>query len=154
MGKPVTAAKNTQFGPSQFEYDYHMVVQNHLLGHSFHSLIMAAMIRGDTIARRQLSYAFPDVANDLRSRAHPEIPPGRPERGDQARPGARVPPGADKLFDGDPSVLADEVADAMSGLHRTWAPVVLAILRMRYPGIWDDIVTSAFNQDLMGDAPE
>ena len=151
----MTAAKGThQFGPSQFEFDYHMVIANHLLGQSFHSLIMAAMIRGDTAARRQLSYAFPEVADDLRARAHPEIPPGRPERGDQARPGARVSPGADKLFDGDPIELAEQVAEAMGGLHRAWAPTVLGILRVRYPGVWDDAVMSAYNQNLLGDVPE
>jgi len=135
------------FQQSPYDYDYQRILQAHLLGETFHSLVMAAMIRADSTARKQLAYAFPDVANDVRDRGHPEIPPGRPERGDQARPGARATPGADRPFDGDPYALADQVAEAMGGIHQAWAPAVIAILRLRHPGVWDDAVSSAYHQD-------
>lgn len=82
---------------SRYDYDYHMVIAAQLLQQTFASLVIAAMLRGDTVARRQLAYAFPEIARDLRERGHLEIPDERPELGDQARPGAMVSPGADNL---------------------------------------------------------
>lgn len=138
---------------SQYDYDYHMVLAGHLLGQTFHSMIMAAMIRGDTTARRQLAYAFPEVADDLRDRGHPEIPPGRPEPGDQTRPGALVSPGADALED-DPFLIADQVREAMGGVHHSWAPAVLEIVRLRYPDCFADAVSTAFAQNQLKESDQ
>ena len=134
--------------PSVFEFDYYQVMTVNLLCQSFHSLVMAAMIRGDSVNRVRLSYAFPDVAADLRARGHLEIPAvaGPAERGDQARPGAMTTPGA-----ADVSGWTGELQDIMGDLNAAWAPIVVAILRARYPSAWDDAVTSARNQDLIKD---
>lgn len=129
-------------GNSQYDYDYHMVIAAHLLGQTFHSLIMAAMIRADSTARKQLAYAFPELADDLHDRGHPEIPPGRAEAGDQARPGAMASPGADALDD-DMFLLTRQLSGAMGGVHASWAPAVVEVLRVRHPAVWDDAVSTA-----------
>lgn len=59
---------------SQYDYDYSMVLIAQLLQQSFHSLVIAAMIRGDTENRQLLADAFPGLAADLRARGHNEIP--------------------------------------------------------------------------------
>lgn len=60
---------------SQFDYDYYQTQHTEVIGQTFHTLIMAAMIRADSADRRRLAAACPDVAADLVARGHAELDP-------------------------------------------------------------------------------
>lgn len=58
---------------SKWDYDYLMAQNREVGAQTFHTLIMAAMIRADSDTRRRLAAACPDVAADMLARGHLEL---------------------------------------------------------------------------------
>lgn len=126
---------------SKYDYDYHMLLVAQLPAQTFHSLIMAAMIRAGSAERQRLAWSFPDVAEDMRLRGHVEVPGPRAELGDQTRAGAMISPGGDVY---DPMGTVEQLQEAMGyDTHYTWAPAVIALVRERHRPLWDAAVAAA-----------
>ena len=57
-----------------YDYDYEVFITEALIRYTFASLIMAAMAKGDTKAKKALSEAFPRIALSMISRGHDDVP--------------------------------------------------------------------------------
>lgn len=128
---------------TQFDYDYHQVLASELIAQTFHSLVMAAMVRGDSANKAKLSWAFPDIADDMISRGHVDIP--RPARAAAAAPvidAAMLEQGWDNA-----QLLARDLAAALDGeLDVSWAPVLITVLRAGHPELWQQVKAVAEDQ--------